>query len=193
VKNLAKYPTTPFEIRQDDCCVFVSAGLDYFFPSRKTTSKARSMFFPLCHTSTILRQRNGLAWCFGLAIVLGLGGWASRAEASCGDYLAVGSGHFAMPGESETGQSPNPTHAEIPVPSTPAHPPCNGPSCSSREIPVNSMHDVVRVQHDLTGACLGHDDGGFASPPRWPSPSQESLAGLDFVFRILRPPRPLSL
>lgn len=151
------------------------------------------MLLALCHTSTTPQRRNALPWCCGMAILLGLGAWPSRAEATCGDYLTVGLGHFAMLGERETGQAPNPTHAGIPLPGEPVRPPCNGSSCSSREIPVNTMHNVVRVPYDLTGACLGHDDRGLMSPPRWASQSQESLACQDFFFRILRPPRPLSL
>ena len=150
------------------------------------------MFLAPRLTPTTPRRRNRLPWYCCAALVLGLGAW-TRAEATCGDYLAIGSGHYAMPSARGTEQVPNPTPVGIPLPGVPVHLPCDGPGCSPHETPVTTMEVVVRIQHELTGACLAKDHGILKSPPRWASQPQESLAALDFVFRILRPPRPLSL
>jgi hypothetical protein len=151
------------------------------------------MFFAPHYTTTTPRRRNRLhVWCCCVALGLGLGLWESRADGSCGDYLAVSSGHFAMPGAKEMEHLANPTHGGSPVPGDPARSPCECSGCSSHEAPVTTAPVVERTQRDLTWACAAPVDEVLKSLPRWATPPQESLAAQDFFCRLLRPPKSLS-
>jgi len=119
--------------------------------------------------------------------------WASRAHGACGDYLTIGSDHFAMPGAGGAEQFPNPTHVENPLPTEPARTPCPGPGCSSDKMPITTLQVVERVQHNRTWACLAQGQGVLEPSPHWATQPQGALAIQDFSFRILRPPRPILL
>lgn len=146
------------------------------------------------YTHNAPRRRNGLAawWCCS-ALALGFSAWASRAEATCGDYVMTGSDHVAMSDAMGTEQLPNPAQVTNPIPSEPVRLPCHGLSCSSHNVPVTTLHVVVRFQPDSASACLAQDDGEPSAPSRWATCAQDSLAAQDFSFRILRPPKQLAL
>jgi hypothetical protein len=117
------------------------------------------------------------------------GGWASRAEATCGDYLMVGHSRLpmsAMPGHSLPGDSSAPVESQTPQPG-PC--PCDGPECSSGNGPAATVPASVRVSHDPTWAWLERQDRAAPFPPT------ALVAGLDLLSlqrtssRLFRPPR----
>jgi hypothetical protein len=178
--------------KQKDCISF-SARLHSLNNSHVVRPSAlASMFIAPRFTPAMLRRRKRLpVWCYCTALVLGSGAWPSRADATCGDYVTFGSGHFAMPDARTTEQLPRATRAGIPLPGGPARLPFDCPGCSSRQAPV-TLPVVVHTQHDLTWACVGQEGGILESPPCRATPAQESLTVQGPSFRILRPPRALS-
>ena len=156
-------------------------------------SASASMFSAPRFTPAMPRRRKRLpVWCYCTALILGFGAWPSRADATCGDYVTFGAGHFATPDASGTKQLPTPTLAGIPLPGGPARLPFDCPGCSSREAPV-TLPIVVHTQHDLTWACVAQEVGIPESPPCRATHAHASLTVQDSSFRILRPPRALSL
>jgi hypothetical protein len=162
-------------------------GLDYLITDHHPIRPSVLLFMLSAPRHTVS------VWCCSAALIVGLGMGVSRAEAACGDYLTIGYGHRPMGGARGTEQLPNPSHVGSPLPSEPARSPCNGPDCSSHEMPVIPLQVIVRMQHDRTGACLAQAGGVLTSPPRWATQRQETLGVQVISFRILRPPRPLAL